>query len=284
MTNSTSQSEAATPTAAEFMGFIQTIQNQCSDLYDHVKYLQAQHRFITLEKRETIIDNLCKLAENLFSNVQQTAKDVESNNNKVTNNTEQALTIIKTTSIQSSSENKRYDYEIIRQARNNHRIYKCHKKHKQNVLGHKCHSCGTTETPEWRRGPDGARTLCNACGLHYAKLVRKGAIGAQTTNYMLLDQGQRDHNGELVNTHAKPTFPENYPFILIDPKYGFNRNLESANRIEASSSGTSHNTRKEFKIISNYTPSIKNEQESIDMDSSQHTTTTPLRIYQWKQQ
>lgn len=29
----------------------------------------------------------------------------------------------------------------------------------------KCHSCNITETPEWRRGPDGARTLCNACGL-----------------------------------------------------------------------------------------------------------------------
>lgn len=32
-------------------------------------------------------------------------------------------------------------------------------------VGHRCHSCQTTETPEWRRGPDGARTLCNACGL-----------------------------------------------------------------------------------------------------------------------
>jgi len=29
----------------------------------------------------------------------------------------------------------------------------------------KCHSCNIRETPEWRRGPDGARTLCNACGL-----------------------------------------------------------------------------------------------------------------------
>ncbi|CAE6492897.1 unnamed protein product [Rhizoctonia solani] len=36
-----------------------------------------------------------------------------------------------------------------------------------------CHSCEITDTPEWRRGPDGQRTLCNACGLHYAKLVRK---------------------------------------------------------------------------------------------------------------
>jgi hypothetical protein len=37
----------------------------------------------------------------------------------------------------------------------------------------RCHSCNRMETPEWRRGPDGARTLCNACGLHYAKLERK---------------------------------------------------------------------------------------------------------------
>ena len=29
----------------------------------------------------------------------------------------------------------------------------------------RCHSCSRAETPEWRRGPDGARTLCNACGL-----------------------------------------------------------------------------------------------------------------------
>ncbi|KAI9845168.1 MAG: hypothetical protein M1837_005053 [Sclerophora amabilis] len=43
----------------------------------------------------------------------------------------------------------------------------------------RCHSCNRAETPEWRRGPDGARTLCNACGLHYAKLTRKmGSKGA----------------------------------------------------------------------------------------------------------
>lgn len=36
---------------------------------------------------------------------------------------------------------------------------------KRSMAGRRCHSCHTTETPEWRRGPDGARTLCNACGL-----------------------------------------------------------------------------------------------------------------------
>jgi hypothetical protein len=32
----------------------------------------------------------------------------------------------------------------------------------------RCHSCNIEQTPEWRRGPDGARTLCNACGLRRA--------------------------------------------------------------------------------------------------------------------
>ncbi|XPS78916.1 hypothetical protein M3J09_010914 [Ascochyta lentis] len=46
----------------------------------------------------------------------------------------------------------------------------------------RCHSCNRAETPEWRRGPDGARTLCNACGLHYAKLTRKIGKDAMTSS------------------------------------------------------------------------------------------------------
>ncbi|KAF2670191.1 hypothetical protein BT63DRAFT_412939 [Microthyrium microscopicum] len=45
----------------------------------------------------------------------------------------------------------------------------------------RCHSCNRAETPEWRRGPDGARTLCNACGLHYAKLTRKMGPNAKAS-------------------------------------------------------------------------------------------------------
>ena len=42
----------------------------------------------------------------------------------------------------------------------------------EDVVMH-CRECGTSETPEWRRGPDGARTLCNACGLYHAKVSKK---------------------------------------------------------------------------------------------------------------
>ncbi|CAH2352137.1 hypothetical protein CLIB1423_05S06458 [[Candida] railenensis] len=36
-----------------------------------------------------------------------------------------------------------------------------------------CNHCSCTSSPEWRRGPDGKRTLCNACGLFYSKLFKK---------------------------------------------------------------------------------------------------------------
>jgi len=36
-----------------------------------------------------------------------------------------------------------------------------------------CQHCGSKETPEWRRGPQGSRTLCNACGLFYSKLTKR---------------------------------------------------------------------------------------------------------------
>ncbi len=35
-----------------------------------------------------------------------------------------------------------------------------------------CSSCKTTTSPEWRRGPDGSKSLCNACGLRYSKMKR----------------------------------------------------------------------------------------------------------------
>lgn len=35
-----------------------------------------------------------------------------------------------------------------------------------------CHECKVTTTPEWRTGPNGPRTLCNACGLHWAKFKK----------------------------------------------------------------------------------------------------------------
>ncbi|CAK7205770.1 white collar 2 type of transcription factor [Sporothrix eucalyptigena] len=36
-----------------------------------------------------------------------------------------------------------------------------------------CTDCGTLESPEWRKGPSGPKTLCNACGLRWAKKEKR---------------------------------------------------------------------------------------------------------------
>ncbi|KAF2135849.1 uncharacterized protein K452DRAFT_158551 [Aplosporella prunicola CBS 121167] len=41
-----------------------------------------------------------------------------------------------------------------------------------------CQWCDVTSAPEWRRGPGGPKTLCNACGLRWAKAGRKKNHGS----------------------------------------------------------------------------------------------------------
>ncbi|OAQ97801.1 hypothetical protein LLEC1_02555 [Akanthomyces lecanii] len=42
-------------------------------------------------------------------------------------------------------------------------------------MAQKCHRCSRLETPQWRPGPDGPRTLCNVCGLMYTKRQQRHA-------------------------------------------------------------------------------------------------------------
>lgn len=35
------------------------------------------------------------------------------------------------------------------------------------IMGRKCQHCGAEKTPQWRAGPSGPKTLCNACGVRY---------------------------------------------------------------------------------------------------------------------
>ncbi|GAN03346.1 hypothetical protein MAM1_0039d02799 [Mucor ambiguus] len=81
------------------------------------------------------------------------------------------------------------EYKLIRQARNLQKNArpKYRRRSRTSMVGHRCHSCNTTDTPEWRRGPDGARTLCNACGLRmYIILVCVNcSLTVQTHNYLI---------------------------------------------------------------------------------------------------
>ncbi|ELR07401.1 blue light receptor [Pseudogymnoascus destructans] len=45
-----------------------------------------------------------------------------------------------------------------------------------------CTDCGTLDSPEWRKGPEGPKTLCNACGLRWAKQEKKKSGGGFNFN------------------------------------------------------------------------------------------------------
>ncbi|GAA5798919.1 hypothetical protein HPULCUR_004327 [Helicostylum pulchrum] len=96
------------------------------------------------------------------------------------------------------------------------------KRGKRPAFQGRCHSCNISETPEWRRGPDGARTLCNACGLHYAKLARKqqenrgmssnssGILGSSSTRRLSNQSG--NSFGKLTSSSSPPPVDD----IILD--------------------------------------------------------------------
>lgn len=110
--------------------------------------------------------------------------------------------------------------------------------------------------------------------LDYSKLLRKGSIGVQTQNY-LLTGGIKPQTPSIVSASAisdnsknmQSSAMSNFPFVLMDPKYGLGRSIQ--------------------QTPTNYTPSstidIPSPQLPPPNQSSHHYTLSPLRIHQWKQ-
>ncbi|OIV92711.1 hypothetical protein TanjilG_25143 [Lupinus angustifolius] len=48
------------------------------------------------------------------------------------------------------------------------------------LLPRRCANCDTTSTPLWRNGPQGPKSLCNACGIRFKKEERRASAAAAT--------------------------------------------------------------------------------------------------------
>ncbi|GKB33035.1 GATA transcription factor 15-like protein [Tanacetum coccineum] len=59
-----------------------------------------------------------------------------------------------------------------------------------------CLDCKTTSTPLWRGGPDGPKTLCNACGIKYNK-KRRAQIRALDQNGKKISKSAAKPNSDL---------------------------------------------------------------------------------------
>ncbi|KAF2277892.1 uncharacterized protein EI97DRAFT_277324 [Westerdykella ornata] len=59
-----------------------------------------------------------------------------------------------------------------------------------------CRECGVLQSPEWRKGPSGPKTLCNACGLRWSKEKKKMEGGNQEAGQ---GQSQSQSQGKRQN-------------------------------------------------------------------------------------
>lgn len=70
------------------------------------------------------------------------------------------------------------------------------RKKKANTI---CTQCRLENTPEWRKGPEGSRTLCNACGLFYLKLTKRFGT-RQAGTIMKVKKSRNEIHDRLVPT------------------------------------------------------------------------------------
>lgn len=135
-----------------------------------------------------------------------------------------------------------------------------------NSNGHVCAECHVEESPEWRKGPKGPKTLCNACGLRWAKKSRKesqkaaaAAAAAATTTSILASSGSDIKNEANTVTNIKTEDTKEDFDALIEASSSF-RSKSRVNSVSSINSLSSTDSKgPEDMIIS--TPNNRKDNE-----------------------
>lgn len=89
---------------------------------------------------------------------------------------------------------------------------------KEKPIPNQCAHCHKRNTPEWRKGPDNKRNLCNACGIFYAKLVK--IHGCNLAKIILIVKQYRNENKDCSKDRSLPRPLELESYIKIyEEKY-----------------------------------------------------------------
>ncbi|KAI8148296.1 hypothetical protein BJV82DRAFT_261764 [Fennellomyces sp. T-0311] len=83
------------------------------------------------------------------------------------------------------------------------------KTHHPSVAQNRCESCGTDSSPEWRKGPSGHKTLCNACGLRYSRSVARKEKMAHQQQQQQQQQHHHHHHQQYrgATRYSAPSSP-----------------------------------------------------------------------------
>ncbi|KAI9485057.1 GATA zinc finger-domain-containing protein, partial [Zychaea mexicana] len=63
-----------------------------------------------------------------------------------------------------------------------------------------CFNCHVTKTPLWRRTPDRAHSLCNACGLYYKQYGTHRPLHIHSNGSVLLPPNKKQALSEMDDT------------------------------------------------------------------------------------
>ncbi|KXZ48880.1 hypothetical protein GPECTOR_24g169 [Gonium pectorale] len=75
------------------------------------------------------------------------------------------------------------------------------------VSGRTCVECGATQTPQWREGPAGPKTLCNACGVRYGRAQQRANKRAVSSGLSRPSCGSGARNGRTSKTSRSEAAP-----------------------------------------------------------------------------
>ncbi|MCO5556086.1 hypothetical protein L7F22_009630 [Adiantum nelumboides] len=82
------------------------------------------------------------------------------------------------------------------------------KKPKQEEGDYVCTDCGRVDSPEWRKGPLGPKTLCNACGLRWAKKIKRSG-GDPNAVSKAGAAAKAQAAGKVLGSNSIPSLPSN---------------------------------------------------------------------------
>ena len=78
-----------------------------------------------------------------------------------------------------------------------------------------CEACHVTQTPQWRRGPGGSRTLCNACGVKYSQgrplIIKSNSALAKRESHDAVETVYYKNVHEPNVIHRQSSSPDGMP-------------------------------------------------------------------------
>ncbi|PLW28816.1 hypothetical protein PCANC_25196 [Puccinia coronata f. sp. avenae] len=131
-----------------------------------------------------------------------------------------------------------------------------------------CAVCNATSTPEWRKGPSGLRTLCNACGLTAGKLSFKEASCVEEVWAQLEEIGRIRFRSQFIfEEHKKIAAAQNWS---AHSQNGGRASNTSRNSYSASAnSSVTRSSRGSFSSITDPSPRITSNRNPAEIDAAQ---------------